>query len=115
MDSAALSSIADDCHQPDRLAGSGTGAASGPSQCGYGVGVDRPCAASAHFQHVTDRLLTGISAGHGCMISNPPCSWAIPPEYRVMAKRPPNDGASWSARELKTLKALAKSGTATWP
>jgi hypothetical protein len=32
---------------------------------------------------------------------------------RLMAKRPPNDGASWSARELKTLKALAKSGTPT--
>jgi|SRR5580704_18545635 hypothetical protein len=34
-------------------------------------------------------------------------------EYQVMAKRPPNDGAGWSARELKTLKALAKSGTPT--
>ena len=30
-----------------------------------------------------------------------------------MAKRPPNDGASWSSSELKTLKALAKSGTPT--
>jgi hypothetical protein len=30
-----------------------------------------------------------------------------------MARRPPNDGASWSARELKTLKALAKAGTPT--
>lgn len=30
-----------------------------------------------------------------------------------MAKRPPNDGASWSASELKTLKALAKAGTPT--
>jgi hypothetical protein len=30
-----------------------------------------------------------------------------------MARRPPNDGASWSARELATLKALAKSGTPT--
>ena len=28
-----------------------------------------------------------------------------------MAKRPPNDGAGWSARELNTLKALAKEGT----
>jgi hypothetical protein len=34
-------------------------------------------------------------------------------EYRVMAKRPPNDGASWSASELKTLKSLAKAGTPT--
>jgi hypothetical protein len=31
----------------------------------------------------------------------------------MMARRPPNDGASWSARELQTLKALAKSGTPT--
>src|SRR5213595_3253109 len=31
----------------------------------------------------------------------------------TMARRPPNDGASWSARELKTLKALAKAGTPT--
>jgi hypothetical protein len=31
----------------------------------------------------------------------------------MMARRPPNDGASWSARELKTLKALARSGTPT--
>jgi hypothetical protein len=30
-----------------------------------------------------------------------------------MARRPPNDGASWSARELTTLKALAKAGTPT--
>jgi len=30
-----------------------------------------------------------------------------------MARRPPNDGASWSARELNTLKALAKAGIAT--
>jgi hypothetical protein len=31
----------------------------------------------------------------------------------MMARRPPNDGASWSASELKTLRALAKSGTPT--
>ena len=30
-----------------------------------------------------------------------------------MAKRPSNDGASWSSSELKTLKALAKAGTPT--
>ena len=30
-----------------------------------------------------------------------------------MARRPPNDGASWSARELVALRALAKSGTPT--
>jgi hypothetical protein len=30
-----------------------------------------------------------------------------------MAKRPPNDGSGWSAAELKTLKSLAKEGTAT--
>ncbi len=29
-----------------------------------------------------------------------------------MAKRPANNGASWSAGELRTLKQLAKSGTA---
>lgn len=28
-------------------------------------------------------------------------------------RRPPRDGASWSARELKALKALAKVGTPT--
>jgi hypothetical protein len=31
----------------------------------------------------------------------------------TMARRPPNDGAGWSASELKTLKALAKAGTPT--
>jgi hypothetical protein len=31
----------------------------------------------------------------------------------MMAKRPPNDGASWTASELRSLKALAKAGTAT--
>jgi len=30
-----------------------------------------------------------------------------------MARRPPNDGASWTARELKNLKALARAGTPT--
>jgi hypothetical protein len=30
-----------------------------------------------------------------------------------MAKRPSNDGSSWSASELKHLKALAKAGTPT--
>jgi hypothetical protein len=30
-----------------------------------------------------------------------------------MAKRPANDGSSWSASELKTLQSLAKGGTAT--
>ena len=30
-----------------------------------------------------------------------------------MAKRPPNDGSSWSAGELKTLRSLAKAGTPT--
>jgi hypothetical protein len=30
-----------------------------------------------------------------------------------MAKRPQNDGASWSASELKSLKSLAKSGAPT--
>jgi len=30
-----------------------------------------------------------------------------------MAKRPSNDGASWSSAELKTLKSLAKAGTPT--
>ena len=30
-----------------------------------------------------------------------------------MAKRPSNDGSSWSASELKTLKSLAKAGTPT--
>jgi hypothetical protein len=30
-----------------------------------------------------------------------------------MARRPSNDGSSWSASELKTLKKLAKEGTAS--
>lgn len=30
-----------------------------------------------------------------------------------MAKRPSNDGASWGATELRTLRQLAKAGTAT--
>jgi hypothetical protein len=30
-----------------------------------------------------------------------------------MAKRPSNDGSSWSSTELKTLKSLAKAGTPT--
>jgi hypothetical protein len=30
-----------------------------------------------------------------------------------MARRPSNDGVSWSASELKTLKKLAKEGTAS--
>jgi hypothetical protein len=30
----------------------------------------------------------------------------------TMARRPTNDGAGWSASELKTLKKLAKEGTA---
>lgn len=33
-------------------------------------------------------------------------------EETLMAKRPANNGASWSASELRTLKQLAKSGTA---
>jgi hypothetical protein len=33
-------------------------------------------------------------------------------EERLMAKRPTNNGASWSASELRTLKQLAKAGTA---
>jgi hypothetical protein len=33
-------------------------------------------------------------------------------EETLMAKRPTNNGASWSAGELRTLKQLAKSGTA---
>jgi hypothetical protein len=31
----------------------------------------------------------------------------------MMAKRPSNDGASWSAGELRTLKQPAKAGTPT--
>ena len=30
-----------------------------------------------------------------------------------MAKRPSNDGSSWAAAELRTLKQLAKAGTPT--
>src|ERR1700688_5019035 len=51
------------------------------------------------------------SASDPCMIANR----ALLGDCGVgtMARRPPNDGASWSARELKTLKALAKAGTPT--
>jgi hypothetical protein len=45
--------------------------------------------------------------------SSPTLQLGVFLEYRVMAKRPPNDGASWSASELKTLKSLAKAGTPT--
>jgi hypothetical protein len=31
---------------------------------------------------------------------------------KLMAKRPANNGASWTAGELRTLKQLAKAGTA---
>lgn len=30
-----------------------------------------------------------------------------------MARRPANDGSSWSARELRDLKQMARSGTST--
>jgi hypothetical protein len=36
-----------------------------------------------------------------------------PKAKRRAGRRPSNDGASWSARELKTLRALAKVGTST--
>jgi hypothetical protein len=36
-----------------------------------------------------------------------------PRAKRKTARRASHDGASWSSRELKTLKALAKSGTPT--
>lgn len=32
---------------------------------------------------------------------------------KAASRHPPNDGSSWSARELKTLRALAKAGTPT--
>jgi hypothetical protein len=35
------------------------------------------------------------------------------PRAKRHAHRPPHDGASWSAQELKTLKSLAKAGTPT--
>ena len=44
-----------------------------------------------------------------CMIT-PPFNCNV--EETLMAKRPANNGASWSASELRTLKQLAKSGTA---
>lgn len=47
-----------------------------------------------------------------CMIANPTHPLAIF-GVTTMARRPPNDGAGWSASELKTLKALAKAGTPT--
>jgi len=33
--------------------------------------------------------------------------------WHAKSRRPSNDGASWSARELKILKAFAKTGTPT--
>ena len=44
-----------------------------------------------------------------CMIA---ASFNCNLEERLMAKRPTNNGASWSAGELRTLKQLAKAGTA---
>jgi hypothetical protein len=64
------------------------------------------------FQHVTDRNWDAPLRFYRCMMANPAPRWVIC-GVGVMARRPPNDGASWSARELKTLKALAKSGTPT--
>jgi hypothetical protein len=45
------------------------------------------------------------------MIPKMPClgDW----RSELMAKRPSNDGAGWSAGELRTLKQLAKAGTPT--
>lgn len=44
-----------------------------------------------------------------CMIA---ASFNVTNQERLMAKRPANNGASWSAGELRTLKQLAKTGTA---
>jgi hypothetical protein len=51
-----------------------------------------------------------VSQAHRlCMIAP---SFNCKIEERLMAKRPTNNGASWSAGELRTLKQLAKAGTA---
>jgi hypothetical protein len=64
------------------------------------------------FQHVT---MTCKPARAGCDSVYDPMSGPSLGvlRRRLMARRPPNDGASWSARELAALKALAKSGTPT--
>jgi hypothetical protein len=65
----------------------------------------------ADFQHVTDSQEGAF--GRAWVYDSNRTQVGFESGERLMAKRPPNDGASWSARELKTLKALAKSGTPT--
>jgi hypothetical protein len=66
----------------------------------------------ARFQHVTDRSRARAALLIGVSFRLRPSRW-VNSGVRMMARRPPNDGASWSARELKTLRALAKAGTPT--
>jgi hypothetical protein len=58
------------------------------------------------------QIVSGVPAGSRAGVSSPTLTVAIN-GVTTMARRPPNDGASWSASELKTLKALAKAGTPT--
>ena len=65
------------------------------------------------IQHVTNRTsITRAPDALWCMIRRQPLRWVFC-GVKLMARRPPNDGASWSARELVALRALAKSGTPT--
>ena len=98
-------------------------AARRPDEASYKL-VSRTCSGAATrqrrsrldgapvFQHMT----TGFDGAHTwvdrCIIRGPALRWVIS-GVGVMARRPPNDGASWSARELQTLRALAKAGTPT--
>lgn len=94
-----------------------------PDKASYKL-VSRPCSGTAtrqrcrtlaclrSFQHMTGGLPGAHTRVDRCIIQSPALRWVIS-GVRVMARRPPNDGASWSARELTTLRALAKAGTPT--
>src|SRR5580658_4291 len=75
-------------------------------------GNSRRRRAQVRFQHVTDRRRTRARLLIGVLFRPWPSRW-VNSGVGMMARRPPNDGASWSARELQTLRALAKAGTPT--
>jgi hypothetical protein len=76
-----------------------------PGAGGGGLGVDiRVWVQLSRPMNIADSLCFRL-----CMIAP---SFNCNVEERMMAKRPANNGAGWSAGELRTLKQLAKSGTA---
>jgi hypothetical protein len=93
-----------------------------PDKASYKL-VSRTCSGAATRQRCSRRTIRAVptcdericrahTRGDRCMIQSPALRWVIS-GVGVMARRPPNDGASWSARELQALRALAKAGTPT--